>query len=53
MAGFGIDLEHCDPEIREAFFEAVLRESQHLRRVGERDRHAARIATLKRMVRVG
>ena len=50
MAGFGIDLEHCDPEIREAFFEAVLRESQQFRRVGEEQRHQGRLATLKRMM---
>jgi len=50
VAGFGIDLTSCDPEIREAFFEAALRESAQLRRVGEEQRHQGRLATLKRMM---
>lgn len=41
MAGFGIDLATCDPEIREAFFEALTRQ-------GAGDRHAARMAKLRK-----
>jgi hypothetical protein len=41
VAGFGIDLESCDPEIREAFFEALTRH-------GAGDRHAARMAKLRK-----
>lgn len=40
MAGFGVDLEHCDVEIREAVFEL-------LEQRGRGDRHASRIAGLK------
>jgi hypothetical protein len=41
MAGFGVDLEHCDVEIREALFELVERRAKH-------DGHASRIAGLKK-----
>ena len=41
MAGFGVDLEHCDVEIREALFELLEQQSRG-------DRHASRIGKLKR-----
>ncbi len=42
MAGFGIDLATCDPEIREAFFEALTRR-------GASGRHEARMSRLRAM----
>ena len=40
MAGFGIDLERCDPELREAVF-------LELREAGREERTAVRLARLK------